>query len=147
MLIKCIFKVAKDFNLVTIVTPPTPSPPPPCSRPHSNEDIHMEPPIPAHMFSEAATQTSAPIPMVAISPPLPYLPLFSETVAKVLHPNAPPFVQGPTHAPQPPPKATQGSVSSKHLKWPYFTTHGSFRHQFFIETPLAVGTSLPGLVD
>ncbi|KAF9440769.1 hypothetical protein P691DRAFT_781468 [Macrolepiota fuliginosa MF-IS2] len=47
-LLKYIFKLAKDFNLVTIITPPTPSPPPPCSQPHSdNKDIHMEPPAPA----------------------------------------------------------------------------------------------------
>ncbi|KAF9442893.1 hypothetical protein P691DRAFT_764785 [Macrolepiota fuliginosa MF-IS2] len=70
MLVKHIFKVAKDFNLVTIVTPPTPSPPPPCTRPHSDEeDIHMEPPAPTCMFSEAAMQTPAPLPMVATPPP------------------------------------------------------------------------------
>ncbi|KAF9441038.1 hypothetical protein P691DRAFT_766853 [Macrolepiota fuliginosa MF-IS2] len=68
-LIKHIFKLAKAFNLVTIVTLPTPSPPPPCSRPHlDKEDIHMEPPTPTCVFSEAATQTPAPLPEVATIP-------------------------------------------------------------------------------
>ncbi|KAF9441824.1 hypothetical protein P691DRAFT_790608 [Macrolepiota fuliginosa MF-IS2] len=153
-LIKHIFKAAKVFNLVTIITLPTPSPPPPCLRPHSDkEDIHMEPPTPAHVFSEAATQTPAPLPKEATPPPIimstkpkpmvapiksgpPSRPSFAEAAAKTLCSNALPFVQGPTQAPQPPPKATQGPIPNKCSKWPYFATHGPSRHQFFIETPV-----------
>ncbi|KAF9440027.1 hypothetical protein P691DRAFT_768417 [Macrolepiota fuliginosa MF-IS2] len=109
-LIKSIFKLAKVFNLVTIVTLPTPSPPPLCLRPHSDkEDIHMEPPTPAHVFSEAAMQTPTPLPEGAMPPPVimstkpraavapikpgpPSRPSFTEAAVKSLHPNAPPFV-------------------------------------------------------
>ncbi|KAF9439871.1 hypothetical protein P691DRAFT_784441 [Macrolepiota fuliginosa MF-IS2] len=43
---------------------PTPPPPSsPCSRPHrDDEDIPMELPAPTHVFSEAASQTPAPLP-------------------------------------------------------------------------------------
>ncbi|KAF9453741.1 hypothetical protein P691DRAFT_790963 [Macrolepiota fuliginosa MF-IS2] len=101
-LIKSIFKLANLFNLVTIITLPTPSPPPPCSRPHSNkENIHMEPP-PLH--------TPAPLPKVATPPPVimltkpkavvaptesgpPSRPSFAKAAVKTLHPNAPSFMQ------------------------------------------------------
>ncbi|KAF9440145.1 hypothetical protein P691DRAFT_768205 [Macrolepiota fuliginosa MF-IS2] len=164
-LIKSIFKLAKVFNLVTIITLPTPSPPPPCLRPHSDkEDIHMEPPAPTHVFSEAAIQTPATLPRVTIPPPVimstkpravvassgpgpTSRPSFAKAVVKTLCPNAPPFMQGPPHAPKPPPKATQGPVLSKRSKWPYFTTHSPSRHQFFIETLITVGIALPNLVQ
>ncbi|KAF9441823.1 hypothetical protein P691DRAFT_790607, partial [Macrolepiota fuliginosa MF-IS2] len=128
-LIKHIFKVAKVFNLVTIITPPMPSPPPPCPRPHSDkEDIHMEPPTPACVFSETATQTPAPLPEEATPPPVimstkpkpmvapiksgpPSRPSFAKAVAKTLCPNAPPLCQ------------------------------------FFIETPVTTGISLPELIQ
>ncbi|KAF9440161.1 hypothetical protein P691DRAFT_768190 [Macrolepiota fuliginosa MF-IS2] len=156
--------LAKDFNLVTIITLPTPSPLPPCTQPHSNkEDIHMEPPAPTHVFSEAATQTPAPLPVLAMRPPPllvmpahatsmsskpgpPSRPSFAEAAAKTLCPNAPPFVQGPTQAPQPP-KATQGPILSKCSKQPYFATHCPSRSQFFIETPVTTGISLLELVQ
>ncbi|KAF9442164.1 hypothetical protein P691DRAFT_789960 [Macrolepiota fuliginosa MF-IS2] len=160
-LIKRIFKVAKDFNLVTIITLPTPSPSPPCTQPHSNEeDIHMELPTPTCVFSKAATQTPAPLPVLAMPtpPPLPVMsapaastsskpglpsrPSFAKAVAKTLCPNAPPFVRGPPHAPQPPIKATQGPVSNKCLKRPYFATHGPSRHQFYIETSSATDLNI-----
>ncbi|KAF9440972.1 hypothetical protein P691DRAFT_766939 [Macrolepiota fuliginosa MF-IS2] len=133
-LVKHIYTVAKWFNLVKILTLPTPSPPPPCMRPHSNEeDIHMEPPIPTCVFSEAATQTPAPIHVVTMSPPPPPSvlsansipaaamtskpgplprPSFAEAAAKTLHPITP----------QPPSKAPQGAILSKHSKQPYFAT-------------------------
>ncbi|KAF9439798.1 hypothetical protein P691DRAFT_830812, partial [Macrolepiota fuliginosa MF-IS2] len=120
-LIKHIFKVAKDFNLVTIITPPTPSPPPPCTQPHSDEeDIHMEPPTPTCVFSEAATQTPAPLSMLTMPTPPPLLmtsapaasksskprptprPSFAEAVAKTLHPTAPHLCKA-HHMPHSPP--------------------------------------------
>ncbi|KAF9449466.1 hypothetical protein P691DRAFT_791106 [Macrolepiota fuliginosa MF-IS2] len=120
-LIKHIFKLAKAFNMVKILAQPTPSPPPPCTQPHSNkEDIHMEPPAPTHVFSEAATQTPAPLPMPATPtpPPLPMMsapaastspkpgppsrPSFPEAVAKALCPNAPPLCKA-QHEPHSPP--------------------------------------------
>ncbi|KAF9441640.1 hypothetical protein P691DRAFT_766048 [Macrolepiota fuliginosa MF-IS2] len=89
-LIKHIFKVAKDFNLVTIVTLPTPSPPPPCTQPHSDdEDIHMELPAPTCVFSEAATQTPAPLPMSATATPSPF-PVTSAPAASTSSKPGPP---------------------------------------------------------
>ncbi|KAF9443088.1 hypothetical protein P691DRAFT_764611 [Macrolepiota fuliginosa MF-IS2] len=140
-MVKCIHVLACELNVVKVITPPTPTPPPPCTQPHSNnKDICMEPPAPAHMFSEAATQTPAPLPMATTPPPPPPpmtsalaastsskpgpmpRPSFAEAAVKTLCPTAPPFVQGPPCAPQPPPKAPQGPVLSKCSKQPYFTT-------------------------
>ncbi|KAF9450868.1 hypothetical protein P691DRAFT_788391 [Macrolepiota fuliginosa MF-IS2] len=116
-LIKHIYKAAKVFNLITIVMLPTPSPPPPFPRPHSDEeDIHMEIPTPAPL-PEVATplpvimSTKPRAVVVPIEPGLPFRPSFAEAAVKTLHPNAPPFVRAPKHAPQPPPKATQDPVS------------------------------------
>ncbi|KAF9441268.1 hypothetical protein P691DRAFT_766509 [Macrolepiota fuliginosa MF-IS2] len=128
VLVKHIFKLAKAFNM---------------------EDIHMEPPAPTHVFSEAAMQTPAPLPVLAmpIPPPIPVTsapaastsskpgppsrPSFAKAAAKTLHPTAPPFVQGPPCAPQPQPKATQGPVpvlhqdaSSLHINSACFTNSG-----------------------
>ncbi|KAF9440150.1 hypothetical protein P691DRAFT_783194 [Macrolepiota fuliginosa MF-IS2] len=136
------------------------------SLPHPpKEDIHMEPPAPTHVFSEAATQTPAPLPVLTTptssptpvtsapamskssKPGPPSRPSFAKAVAKNLCPNAPPFVQGPPHAPQPPTKATQGPVLSKCSKRPYFATHSPSRHQFYIEMSSAAGVSLPNLIN
>ncbi|KAF9442166.1 hypothetical protein P691DRAFT_765500 [Macrolepiota fuliginosa MF-IS2] len=72
----------------------------------------MEPPTPTHIFSEAAVQTPAPLPMVATPPPPPLpmttanpipaapttpkpgppsRPSFAEATAKTLCPNTPPL--------------------------------------------------------
>ncbi|KAF9440109.1 hypothetical protein P691DRAFT_768252 [Macrolepiota fuliginosa MF-IS2] len=95
-LIKHVYIAAKHFNVVKIVTLPTPSPPPPCMQPHYNkEDVHMEPPTPTHMFNEAAIQTPAPLPIVAMPPPPPssMLPAFIfQGCRENPLPYSPPFV-------------------------------------------------------
>ncbi|KAF9441491.1 hypothetical protein P691DRAFT_791252 [Macrolepiota fuliginosa MF-IS2] len=130
-LIKCIFKVAKDFNLVTIVTLPTPSPPPPCTQPYSDEeDIHMEPPTPSHVFSEAAMQTPAPLPMPATPTP-PSLPMTSAPATST------------SSRPGPPPRPSFAEAAAKTL----CPNTPPFMHQFYIEMPSAAGISFPDLVN
>ncbi|KAF9441472.1 hypothetical protein P691DRAFT_766245 [Macrolepiota fuliginosa MF-IS2] len=136
-LIKCIFKLAKVFNLMMIITLPTPPPPPPCTQPHSDEeDVHMEPPTPAHVFSEAASQTPAPLPMVAMPPPPP-LPVTSTTPIPVMPTLSKP---GPLSRPS----FAEAAVRTLCPTAPPFVPS---RQQFFIETSAAAGLSLLGLVD
>ncbi|KAF9441116.1 hypothetical protein P691DRAFT_766700 [Macrolepiota fuliginosa MF-IS2] len=155
--------IADLFNLIPgpHQCPTPPSPPPPCSRPHrDNEDIPMEPPAPARVFSEAASQTPAPSHEVSTPPPPPAAAAsipsagprghasYAGAAAKNLNPAAPPFVRGPPCAPaaQPPAQAQQ-PVSSKHLKRPFYTTRGPSRQQFFIKVPnIPKDTSLPSMV-
>ncbi|KAF9447812.1 hypothetical protein P691DRAFT_760473 [Macrolepiota fuliginosa MF-IS2] len=129
-----IFKLAKAFNVVKILAPPTPSPPPPYTQPHSDEeDIHMEPPTPTCVFSEAAMQTPAPLPVLATSapPPLPAppgaavasskpgppsRPSFAKAAVKTLCPNAPPPLHEAhhvPHSPQPRPPKVPSQASTR----------------------------------
>ncbi|KAF9439657.1 hypothetical protein P691DRAFT_785568 [Macrolepiota fuliginosa MF-IS2] len=162
--------VANLFDLIPNPhqCPAPPPTPPPCSRPHrDNEDVTMELPATKRVFSEAASQTPAPSHEATMPPPPPAAAAtslaavasippagprgrasYAGAAAKNLNPAAPPFVRGPPRAPaaQPPAQAQQ-PVSSKRSKRPFFATRGPSRRQFYIKMPNTPSdTSLPSLV-
>ncbi|KAF9439554.1 hypothetical protein P691DRAFT_769450 [Macrolepiota fuliginosa MF-IS2] len=143
---KLVSLVANFFDLIPgpHQCPAPPLPPPPCSRPHrDDEDTPMEPPAPTRVYSETALQTPAPSHEASMPPPPP-------AAAASIPPAGPPppFVHGPPRAPvaQPPAQAQQ-PISSKRSKRPFFAMRGPSRRQFFIEAPnIPADTSLPTMV-
>ncbi|KAF9440146.1 hypothetical protein P691DRAFT_768206 [Macrolepiota fuliginosa MF-IS2] len=130
----CTKMIPHHARIFTLKMPP----PLPCLLPHqSNDDTSMELTAPTCAFSEAASQTPAPIHVVDMPPPPPSIPAaaapipkpgpkprpsYASAAAKNLNPAAPPFVRGPPHAPVAPPAQAPRTSLNPHLKRPFYAT-------------------------